>query len=601
MRLKIQLLSFISFTVLAGTLYIAFSSYYYKQQENTAFVILESLQHDISNLSYAISEKIKDKEELARYKTFFNRAIVSNNYVSDIIVLDNANNLLYTSDPRRKDTITDEMIYRSVKDSALEQISTKKAMEGTIRFYKGINRHELKLLFILDKKEIYAIVEQNNENFLFAFVLIPVIVFLLLSVLIHQLIIRPLIQLRQYANGQAPVPKQFIIKELEDFRLSLTNTFIKLADEQHKLTKFQTAIEQSPVSVIITDLLGNIEYVNPQFINITGYTYDEAMGQNPRMLASKEMSKDEYKAMWDKVIKGKIWKGIFKNLKKSGEIYWESAVISPLKDKDDKIVNFIGIKQDISEKKAMQDLLNEQEELIIAQSRHAAMGEMISMIAHQWRQPLSVIAMGANNMLIDVELGNITEDDLRFDANSILEQSQHLSKTIDDFRNFFRPDKDKEEVKVHDVLAEAVAIISKSLENDNIALSVKGDEAGNIKTYSRELLQVFLNLLKNAKEALVEHTKKERHIDVVISSDEESITTTICDNGGGIAEETIDKIFDPYFSTKSEKTGTGLGLYMSKTIIEKHLHGSITATSKDTRTCFTITIPKTLQEETPHG
>ena len=106
--------------------------------------------------------------------------------------------------------------------------------------------------------------------------------------------------------------------------------------------------------------------------------------------------------------------------------------------------------------------------------------------------------------------------------------------------------------------------------------------------------------MKNSQEALVEHTKEQRFIDVVINSDEDNVITTICDNGGGIAKETIEKIFDPYFSTKNEKVGTGLGLYMSKTIIEKHLHGSINVTSEEKTSCFKISIPKISKEESTY-
>jgi PAS domain S-box-containing protein len=298
--------------------------------------------------------------------------------------------------------------------------------------------------------------------------------------------------------------------------------------------------------------------------------------------------------------KTKMYSNIHRLQHKNGHWIWNLARGKVIYDQDGKAVRMVGTNTDISELKRLEKALNDQEELMIAQSRHAAMGEMIAMIAHQWRQPITIIAMGANNILVDIELDNISEEALRLEANSIVEQAQYLSKTIDDFRNFFRPNKDKEEVMIQDVFAEAVGIIGKSLENDSITLSIKKNETGLTKTYSRELLQVFLNLLKNAKEALIEHTKDKRHIDVVIKSGQDTVTATICDNGGGIAEATMEKIFDPYFSTKNEKIGTGLGLYMSKTIIEKHLHGTISVISKDKTTCFTITIPKTSQEETTH-
>jgi len=238
------------------------------------------------------------------------------------------------------------------------------------------------------------------------------------------------------------------------------------------------------------------------------------------------------------------------------------------------------------------DKNTEKDKIMLAQSRHAAMGEMISMIAHQWRQPITTIAMGANNLLVDLDLNELSEENIKEESQSILKQTEYLSKTIDDFKNFFRPNKEIEEVGLEEVMDEAEKIIGKYLEDSQVTLSIKHENGYKVKTYSRELLQVYINLLKNAKEAVVENIEKNRHIDVLINSDAKNVITTICDNGGGIDKVTIKKIFDPYFSTKDEKSGTGLGLYMSKIIIEKHLHGTIEAYNTEDGACFKVAIPK---------
>ena len=248
------------------------------------------------------------------------------------------------------------------------------------------------------------------------------------------------------------------------------------------------------------------------------------------------------------------------------------------------------MEQEITEQMHLRDELMKKEELMIVQSRHAAMGEMISMIAHQWRQPISVIAMDANNMIADIALGDFNEESCRNEAMNILKQTQHLSNTIEDFRNFFRPHKEKEDVKVLDIINEAEKFIHASLLDNNISLSIHNHCSTTVQTFSRELLQVFINLLQNAKEALVENTDNDRKIDISITDKGENVVTSICDNAGGIDENVIDKIFDPYFSTKDEKTGTGLGLYMSQTIIEKHLHGRLIAYNTDLGACFELSI-----------
>jgi len=247
---------------------------------------------------------------------------------------------------------------------------------------------------------------------------------------------------------------------------------------------------------------------------------------------------------------------------------------------------------DITQTYLAQQKIKEQEKMMLAQSGHAAMGEMISMIAHQWRQPISVISMDANNIIADIELESVSNEALMKDAQSIIKQTQHLSKTIDDFRDFLKPNKQKEKVLVSDVFSETLSVIGKSLENNNIKIQNKFDTSTQVQIYSRELLQVLLNILKNAKEVLIENREKERKITNSIFEDEKYINIEMCDNAGGIKDDIIDKIFDPYFSTKDEKNGTGLGLYMSKIIVEKHIKGILQVQNKKDGVCFRVRIPK---------
>ena len=249
------------------------------------------------------------------------------------------------------------------------------------------------------------------------------------------------------------------------------------------------------------------------------------------------------------------------------------------------------ISMDITKEVDQEQELHTKEEIMIAQSRHAAMGEMISMIAHQWRQPISVIAMDANNILADIELDMLDKEELLETSQDIIHQTQELSKTIDDFREFFKPDKNAQEVRVQSVVDDALAIVGKSLENNDVHLHLNLDASLKITTYSRELMQVLINIIKNAKEALVEHNTPLKEISISAHTNEEELSLSICDNAGGIESTIMPKIFQPYFTTKDEKNGTGLGLYMSKTIIEKHLGGTITAFNKEDGVCFEIKLP----------
>lgn len=294
---------------------------------------------------------------------------------------------------------------------------------------------------------------------------------------------------------------------------------------------------------------------------------------------------------------GRFYELVHRLRHKDGSWVWILARAMTIFNDEGKAIRMVGFNTDITKQKLLEEEVFEKEEMMIAQSRHVAMGEMIGMIAHQWRQPITVIAMGANNMLADIALESVEIENFKNQSEQILKQTQYLSKTIEDFRTFFRPNKEKDEVKILDVLLEAKQIMGISLQNSDIEFTFVDNSNETIQTYSRELLQVFLNLLKNAKEALEAKKIENAFIHITIESNNDTIVLSICDNGGGIDEAIINRIFDPYFSTKDIKTGTGLGLYMSRTIIEKHLHGVINAHNIDKGVCFNIVLPKFLNGE----
>ena len=254
------------------------------------------------------------------------------------------------------------------------------------------------------------------------------------------------------------------------------------------------------------------------------------------------------------------------------------------------------ISKPIDDLNKAQAKLLEQEDIMITQSKHAAMGEMISMIAHQWRQPISVISMQANNILLNIELDTLETESLKKTAKNIGLQTQELSKTIDDFRNFFKPNKHSGDVYFQEILDSTFSVIGKSIQSNKIELLIDKDESLKIDTYERELVQVFINIINNAKDVLVENSVQEAKIFITIKQHGSSAHISICDNGGGIDEEIMDEIFNPYFSTKGEKNGTGLGLYMSKTIVNKHLKGIISSSNVNGGACFNIILPLSLKK-----
>jgi nitrogen-specific signal transduction histidine kinase len=236
--------------------------------------------------------------------------------------------------------------------------------------------------------------------------------------------------------------------------------------------------------------------------------------------------------------------------------------------------------------------LEQKDKIMISQSRNIAMGDMLNIIAHQWRQPLNIISMSANNILIDIELDDLDKEKTKDYINSILKQSSKLSKIIDNFKSYFKPMKNKEEFLIETLIKEIKDIISLNLEENKIVFKIKNQLETSIYTYKTELLQVLLNLINNSKEALLRKEKDTKLILLLIKEDEQYIIFEIHDNAGGIENSILDEIFDPYFSTKQELNGTGLGLYINKIIIEKYLEGEISVKNNQEGASFNIKIKK---------
>lgn len=236
--------------------------------------------------------------------------------------------------------------------------------------------------------------------------------------------------------------------------------------------------------------------------------------------------------------------------------------------------------------------IKEKETLLIESAKLAEMGEMISVIAHQWRQPLSSISSIVTRLIMKTNMKSLSPELLIEKANEINKYLQYMSKTIDDFRNFFTPTKNKELVSLNDIVNNTHHIIEKTFEAKGIELDIDTTEMKKQYYYKNELSQVILNLLNNAKDALLEKQIDNPKVSITFKEDDINQYLYIQDNAGGIPENIINKIFDPYFSTKTKKNGTGLGLHITKTIIEKHSNGKIDVSNKKDGAIFEITLEK---------
>ncbi len=243
--------------------------------------------------------------------------------------------------------------------------------------------------------------------------------------------------------------------------------------------------------------------------------------------------------------------------------------------------------------------LEQKEKLLQHQSRHAQIGEMISMIAHQWKQPLSAIAASTYALAIKAkrktfDLSTKDAQDAHFEnleknLDEIQKHIKDLSQTTENFRSFFKPEVSKQRCLINDTVEQALQIIKSPMQNSNINISTKLNSVQYIELFKNEITQVILNILRNAQDNFQKNNISNAMILIKSYDQEKSIILEISDNGTGIEKENINKIFDPYFSTKTDKNGAGLSLYIAKIIVHEHNNGTLRVENRDNGATFIMT------------
>jgi signal transduction histidine kinase/PAS domain-containing protein len=222
------------------------------------------------------------------------------------------------------------------------------------------------------------------------------------------------------------------------------------------------------------------------------------------------------------------------------------------------------------------DELRRKDQLLILQERRAVMGEMINNIAHQWRQPLNSLSLYIQDLRLESGSGELSGRNLEDTVGKCMQLIMHMSQTIQDFRDFFKPDKEKVLFGVNRVIGHALSLIDASLKEPKISIDLHTEGDPAVNGYPNEYAQVLLNILSNARDALAGRNVYDARITIQAFTEGDTAVVTITDNAGGIPEEVVEKMFNPYFTTKGADKGTGVGLFMSKTIIEKNMGGRLT-------------------------
>ena len=361
----------------------------------------------------------------------------------------------------------------------------------------------------------------------------------------------------------------------EDLLYSIVFDITKRKQALKKLKLSDTIYENTKEGIFITDLDTRILSVNKAFEDITGYKEEEVVNKKVSILKSNKHSKAFYNNLWGSIKSKGSWEGEIINRNKRGNFFHQWVTINSVYDDNNKPTNYISVFTDFTKLKEQEQLLREKDKIMFQQSKMASMGEMLKNIAHQWRQPLSVITSSASGLKLKKEFGMLSDEDFNEFAEGILKSATYLSQTIDDFSNYFKNSSDQEVFLVNDVIEKAIQLTDSSLKSWDISVNTNFKKDCEIFGIKNELIQVLLNIINNSKDAYKNQKDIKKVIEIETKEELLNSSITIKDFAGGIDEGILDKIFEPYFTTKHQSQGTGIGLYMSKQIIEDRLNGSI--------------------------
>ncbi len=368
-------------------------------------------------------------------------------------------------------------------------------------------------------------------------------------------------------------------QELLEFVANHVASSIKRKQAEEEIRKLSQAVVQNPSSIIITDTEGNIVYVNPKFEKISGYSMKDVKGKNPGILKSGKTSQKEYENLWNTIKAGKEWRGEFQNIKKDGSLFYEYAHISPILNDNNEITHFLGIKEDISERKLLQEQLNQAQKM-------ESIGRLAGGIAHDFNNLLSPILGYTDMLLLTTATGEKTHDRLT-QIKKAAERARDLTSKLLAFGR-----KQILEIKVVElssIIKEFEKILRRTL-RENIELTINLSSSAKINADISQIEQIIMNLVVNAQDAMpiggqmkietknvtFDNPFKDLLFDIPAGN---YLLLSVSDTGIGMNENLRQNIFEPFFTTKEKGKGTGLGLATVHGIIKQH-NGFIQVQSK---------------------
>lgn len=375
--------------------------------------------------------------------------------------------------------------------------------------------------------------------------------------------------------------------------LAIGRDITERKDAEENLRKLSQAIEQSPVSIVITDTTGKVEFVNRKFSEISGYSREEVMGKNPRIFKTEYTSAAEYKELWQTISTGGIWSGEFLNRKKNGDLFWEQATIAPVRDPRKGITHYVAVKEDITERRHLEDQLRQVQKL-------ESVGQLAGGVAHDFNNMLAVI-LGRTEMA----LRKVAPDDPLFvslqEIHKAAERSADLTRQLLAFarKQFIKP----RVLDLNEALAGMLTMLRRLIGEDINLAWLPSIESLPVKMDPVQLDQILVNLCINARDAIVKAGKITIETQQVVFSEKyctahaeflpgEYALLAVSDDGSGMDKATLERIFEPFFTTKEVGRGTGLGLATTYGIVRQN-NGFINVYSEPGQgTTFRIYLPR---------
>ncbi|MBF0318321.1 MAG: transporter substrate-binding domain-containing protein [Nitrospirae bacterium] len=408
-----------------------------------------------------------------------------------------------------------------------------------------------------------------------------------------------------------------IENELRAYKNDLEDMVAKRTEELTEVKdRFRTAFEFSTVGVAITSPEKGWIDVNDEACRMLGYSKEELKSMTWAEITHTDDIEPDV-TQFNRVLAGEIngYNLEKRFICKNGTIIYTTLLLNCRRSADGSVNYFIAILEDITERKRMEEELKtlntnlekivaeetrkrqQHEQMLIQQSKMASMGEMISMISHQWRQPLNAISLTVQDINDAYNYGEFNEEYIKDVVDTTMGQVTFMAKTIDDFRNFYKPSKERVQFNIITSIEELLSMFGELFKKSDVDISVTAGQVTTPTTegYPNEFKQVILNIVNNSRDAISSKREADNNIQGLIeinisnNAERDKVIVSIRDNGGGIPEDLINKIFEPYYTTKGEK-GSGIGLYMSKTIIEANMGGSLTVRNVDGGAEFLISM-----------